>query len=472
MATIAWGDGTTSPGTISAQAGQANHFEVLAPSHLYQQGGTFTITVDINHETAPTLVTTDTATIAGSSFTGTPTPGGTAAAPSQLIQGEPTPAGFCLATFTTSNPFDVPGNFSVSIGFPANPGNSNGGNAATVGGTVTQTPSAVTNGQFQGSSFFTFPGWTTTQTGTILLPVSLPSGAVGFPPQGAPPGGGRIVFLGNSNGTIFEPTGTAALSEQITVPTGTSSLHFFILRNTTDTQSFDPSLAQVRNAAGNVVLATIVSSVGNDATWVPITFDLTPFAGQTVTIYFSQTEDGFGDPTGFYVAGVSTQQFCVMDTSGFIAGEETPLNQTIPITVTVTNNAAPHNSFTVTDQQQILDANLDPSGFHSGVLVVPHGTPIAYDLGFFTDPAWMVEIAAPPGEEPKEQYKAFIDWGDGSGTQTVGPSGLADLGMGRFDVTQSHNYNTPGVYTIQVDGVDIDGLGSTGFVATYTVVVT
>jgi hypothetical protein len=479
-ATIFWGDGSSSPGTINSLHG--NHFSVTAPAHTYQQAGTYTVTVDINHETAPTLLVTDTATIAAAGFTGTPTPGGTAANPSQLIEGEPTPAGFCLATFSSANPFEVPGNFTVTVTFPANPGNSNGGAAQTITqgpGSVTQTPDAVTDGQFQGSSFMTIPGWTTGQTGTILLPVSLPSGAVGVPP-GAPPG--RVVFLGNSNATIFEPTGTSFLSQTITVPTGTSALHFFVLRNTTDSVAFDPSVAQIRNAAGNVVLATIFSTATNDAGWVPISFDLTPFAGQTVQIYFAQTEDGFGDPTGMYVAGVSTQQFCVMDTSGFIAGEETPLNQTIPIIVTVTNTSGgPRGpSFTVTDQQQIQDANLDPTGFHNGVLVINSGTPIAFDLGYFFDPAWMVEVGAhPPPQQQKDQYKAFIDWGDGSPTQTVSGHDLGDLGMGRFDVTAPHTYNCPFdgegpnqmVFTIQVDGVDVDGLGSTGFTATYTVVV-
>jgi hypothetical protein len=54
------------------------------------------------------------------------------------------------------------------------------------------------------------------------------------------------------------------------------------------------------------------------------------------------------------------------------------------------------------------------------------------------------------------------------------------LWLGRFDVTAPHTYTCPSfegegpsqmTFTIQVDGVDVDGLGSTGFTTTYKVVV-
>jgi hypothetical protein len=106
--------------------------------------------------------------------------------------------------------------------------------------------------------------------------------------------------------------------------------------------------------------------------------------------------------------------------------------------------------------------------FKSGVLIVAHGTPVLYDLGYFSDPNWMNESEVPV----TTAYKAIIDWGDGSGQATVRGSDLADQGSGHFDVHLSHTYTTPGVFTIQVNGVDLDGTSSTGFTGSYTVIVT
>src|SRR5262249_24881820 len=56
-ALIHWGDGTTSPGTVVNTGG--NNFRVHAPTHTYAEDGTFTVTVDVTHETAATPTVTE-----------------------------------------------------------------------------------------------------------------------------------------------------------------------------------------------------------------------------------------------------------------------------------------------------------------------------------------------------------------------------------------------------------------------------
>src|SRR5207248_6895869 len=47
-ATINWGDGTTSSGTVVSTGG--NNFRVDAPAHTYVEEGTYTVTVTVKHD--------------------------------------------------------------------------------------------------------------------------------------------------------------------------------------------------------------------------------------------------------------------------------------------------------------------------------------------------------------------------------------------------------------------------------------
>src|SRR5260370_1342202 len=53
---IHWGDGTTSAGTVVGAG--ANNFQVNAPPHTYAEGGSFSVPVDVTHESASTLTVT------------------------------------------------------------------------------------------------------------------------------------------------------------------------------------------------------------------------------------------------------------------------------------------------------------------------------------------------------------------------------------------------------------------------------
>jgi PKD repeat protein len=54
-ATVNWGDGTTSTGTVVNSGGNA--FRVDAPSHTYTEEGTYTVTVTLKHDALPAVTT-------------------------------------------------------------------------------------------------------------------------------------------------------------------------------------------------------------------------------------------------------------------------------------------------------------------------------------------------------------------------------------------------------------------------------
>jgi subtilisin family serine protease len=95
----------------------------------------------------------------------------------------------------------------------------------------------------------------------------------------------------------YGTTHTDSLFQQITVPSGATSvtLSFWIkitTAETTTTTAFDRLQVQIRNSS-NTVLTTLAtySNLNNTTGYVQKTFDLTPFAGQTIRIYFLGTED-------------------------------------------------------------------------------------------------------------------------------------------------------------------------------------
>ena len=126
VATIDWGDGTTTSGTIVANG--SGGFDVYG-THTYALAttpGTDPITVTVTHNaststttangTTTTLMTPggSTTTIA-STATVTDAPITVVPAPVLATEGTPIPAGTLLATFTDPNPFSVVGSFTGTV---------------------------------------------------------------------------------------------------------------------------------------------------------------------------------------------------------------------------------------------------------------------------------------------------------------------------------------------------------------------
>src|SRR5439155_14007618 len=114
--------------------------------------------------------------------------------------------------------------------------------------------------------------------------------------------GTHSALLGTLSGT--EPLGDSSIYQTITVPAGGGTLSYWYFPNTTDTITFDWQDAYITDTSGTV-LATIMHVCSNAQTWTNQTFNMAPYAGQTVRIEFLVHQDGFGDDTGMYVDDVT-----------------------------------------------------------------------------------------------------------------------------------------------------------------------
>ncbi len=122
-----------------------------------------------------------------------------------------------------------------------------------------------------------------------------------------------------------EPLGDSTIYQTVAVPAGGTMLSYWYYPTTADTIAFDWQDAYVENSSGTI-LATIMHIADNTQTWTNQTFDMTPYAGQTVRIVFLVHEDGFGDITSMYVDDVSLRQATSCGTVTGTPATSTPIN--------------------------------------------------------------------------------------------------------------------------------------------------
>jgi hypothetical protein len=117
-----------------------------------------------------------------------------------------------------------------------------------------------------------------------------------------------VAHTGSAAVQIGTPTafsGNSTLSQTVVIGTGTTTLSFWYLPHCQDTVQYDQQQMQIRSTSG-AVLATVLNVCSNTAVWTPVTVDMTPYAGQTVVLWFNDHDDGFPfDPTYFLVDDVS-----------------------------------------------------------------------------------------------------------------------------------------------------------------------
>jgi hypothetical protein len=130
-----------------------------------------------------------------------------------------------------------------------------------------------------------------------------PDSTPGFARSGA-----SFEFLGGLNNEVD------FCYQQITIPAGVTaanlSFYYNILSNDDPSFAYDTFSATIRNT-GNSLLATVLnrSNVNTDSGIGPFfyhlqTFDLLPYAGQTIRVYFSSVNDS-SLPTAFLIDDVS-----------------------------------------------------------------------------------------------------------------------------------------------------------------------
>ena len=176
-----------------------------------------------------------------------------------------------------------------------------------------------------------------------------------------------------------ETPGDASVYQTITVPAEGGTLSYWYKPTTVDNITFDWQDAYITNTSGTI-LTTLMHVCSNTNVWTQVTFNMAPYAGQTVRVEFLVHGDNAGDPTNMYVDDVvlngpggapatynitwsaaATGQGFTNVINGPLPANPTPITLVVPAaaapatytgTITVTNSygcstTAPQN-FTVT----------------------------------------------------------------------------------------------------------------------------
>jgi len=187
------------------------------------------------------------------------------------------------------------------------------------GSTYTFTVTA-SNPNGSGAASLSSNAVTPTSGASLVLNGGFESGLAWWTPGGlAPPtastanahSGTGSALLGSTSGT--EPLGDSTLSQTISVPAaGTTTLSLWYWPETTDALCsgsnciYDWEEAQIRSTSGQT-LASVFKGSTNAQTWTQVTYNLTPYAGQNVVLWFNVHEDGSVPPdhTWIYLDDVS-----------------------------------------------------------------------------------------------------------------------------------------------------------------------
>ena len=141
---------------------------------------------------------------------------------------------------------------------------------------------SVVNGDFEtgsGSGSGSLVGWTSTGQTSVVS-----SGAHG---------GTSAAQVGSPS-----PSTDSSIAQQLALPAGSPKLTFWYKVVCPDSVQYDWASATVKSASGAVLTTPLANTCNNAGTWAQVSTDLTAFAGQTVTLLFSNHDDNYaGDPT-------------------------------------------------------------------------------------------------------------------------------------------------------------------------------
>jgi hypothetical protein len=209
-------------------------------------------------------------------YTVTPFVGSTAQTPI-VVSGTPASPAATVAGLTNGTTYT----FTVSA---ANPNGTSAASAPSNAVTPSASASPLINGGFESG----LGPWT---AGGVLSPsVSTTQAHTGT----------HSALLGAVD-PAPEPAGDSNLSQTLTVPTGSSQLTFWYWPQSKDALcsgsacTFDWETAEIRTTSG-ATLAQVFKSNVNAAGWTQVTFDTSPYAGQTVVLWFNVHGDGSSPP--------------------------------------------------------------------------------------------------------------------------------------------------------------------------------
>jgi hypothetical protein len=153
----------------------------------------------------------------------------------------------------------------------------------------------VVNGGFESGNF---NGWSPAATGSAPTVVSSPVHTGTHAARLGDPGSCGLL-------TCTEKAGDSSLTQSVALPAGKrATLSYWYWGYCTDTVTYDWQQVQVRDNSA-APLAEVMKVCDNAQTYKQVTFDLTPYAGRTVQLYFNNHEDNGGDPSYFYLDDVA-----------------------------------------------------------------------------------------------------------------------------------------------------------------------
>jgi uncharacterized repeat protein (TIGR01451 family) len=447
-ASIAWGDGQTSSGTITFDS-TSGVFSVHGMHAYAQEGIQTTINVTIHHDTAPDATVMSSANVSDSPVTATGafTIHSTEAANTGIQT---------VATFTDPGGAEALTDYSANI---------NWGDGHTSSGSITFSASVFT---VTGSNSYTEEG-----NYTVAVTIhhdSAPDAMTTSTAQVSDPpvtltGGFQVTGTEGSNtgtvtlATFTDPAGAEPLSEySATVNWGDNTTSSGSIAFNSGTGVFNVSGSHVFQGDGALTITvTLHHGTATDATAADSAQVNDPSVGATGGFAFNasegiasgpQTVATFTDPGGpeplsNYSATINWGDSST--SSGSISFNSTtsvftvsgahayPEEGSSSITVTIHHGQATDQS--VTSNAVIVDAPLNATGGFT-VMGTEAASTASQTVATFTDPG---------GAEALADYAATIDWGDSSAS-----SGAISFAAGVFRVSGSHLYAEEGTYAIHV----------------------
>jgi len=461
-ASINWGDGSTSPGTLSFDS--TSGIFTVSSGHLYAEEGLYAggtlppITVTLSHDSAAVATVTAVAQVADTPLL--PTGELTLSA----VEGAASAVG-TLVTFTDPGGNEPDANYTASINW--GDGTSSLGTVGfdnvrreyTVSGAHTYAEQSPAGNPYQAivsiqdgtstavsaSSYIVVSDPLPAATGGLTLAATEgqlsapqtvatftdPGGAESFPDYGATiVWGDGTSSSGSISGPdangVFTVSGAHSYAEE-----GAQNLQVVISHDTADSAA--PAAITVSSQA--TIADLPVALIGNAATFTSTegalsalqtvaTFSDPGGAIEPLADYSAMVVWGDGQTSAGTIAfDAASGQFTVLG-AHLYAEQGTPT-----ITITLSHDSAA--AATATSQANVADAPLLPNG----------GFTFTATEGVTSSSQTVASFADPGGNEPQADYSANINWGDG--TSSAGSIGF-DTVSGQFTVAGEHLYSQIG----------------------------
>jgi hypothetical protein len=465
-ATITWGDGTSSTGTVSGSSGS---FTVTG-SHIYSDEGTFTASVTLTDDTPGTATTSasSTATVSeGDSLSGTGTP---------ITGTEGTAISGTVATFTDTLTTNVASDFTATIDW--GDGSTSAGTVAGSNGSFTVTGSHTYNdeGTFTTSVTLTddTPGTATvtaTSTATIAEADSLTANSLSFNASLNQPFTATVATFtdtltsnvaGDFTATINWGDGTTGAGS-VTGSNGSFSVSGSHTYSTQGTFTVGVTLTDDTPGTATATASSTanVSAVSEVLTVTPVAFAPTEAKAFTGTVAtFTDTVSSLM-PSDFTATiawgdGATSSGTITATNGGFaVTGTHTYADEASE-SVLVTVTRTPPGTAMGTSTGTTTVAEGDVLTGQSLTFTVAQNVGFSATLATFTD----TNTANVSGD-----FTATISWGDGTTS-----AGTVTGSNGSFSVSASHTYTTAQTFTLGVTLTD-DSPGTATATANSTAIV-